>query len=139
MRDRLDMVVRLSQQSAVISADGEESTADIRQRVCAARERAAHRWQADGLAARHNAAVSSSYLRRHRPADDAAMAMLSAYLAAGDMSQRGIDRCLKLAWTLYDLDGEAVASTPGASAPRPNIDHVARAMHLRGDQVMAGE
>lgn len=139
LRDRLDMVVRLSQQSAVISADGEESTADIRQRVCAARERAAHRWQADGLAARHNAAVSSSYLRRHRPADDAAMAMLSAYLAAGDMSQRGIDRCLKLAWTLYDLDGEAVASTPGASAPRPNIDHVARAMHLRGDQVMAGE
>lgn len=123
LRDRLDMVVRLTRQSAVISAAGEESSAEIRDRVIAARARAAHRWEADGVRTHVNAAVSSSYLRRHRPADETAMALLSAYLADGDMSQRGIDRCLKLAWTLCDLDG----------GNQPNIDHVARAMHLRGD------
>ncbi len=50
------------------------------------------------------------------------MAMLAAYLADGELSQRGVDRVLRLAWTLADLD----------ASPQPDIDHVGRALELRG-------
>ena len=122
LRDRLDIIVSLSGQSAVLHAEGEESSADIAQRVAAARERMKARWEADGLGSVVNGAVSASYLRRHRPAAESAMIMLAAYLAEGELSQRGVDRVLRLAWTLADLDGSA----------RPELDHVSRALDLRG-------
>ncbi|MDN5884434.1 MAG: ATP-binding protein, partial [Corynebacterium casei] len=56
-------------------------------------------------------------------ADESAMALVGAYLAEGQLSQRGVDRCLKLAWTLSDLDGEDI----------PGLDHIARALNLRGE------
>lgn len=120
--DRLDMVIEVSGQSAVINARDEETSADIAQRVLEARERASHRWADDGLDTRLNAAVSAGYLRRHRPACDSAMIMLSAYLAEGELSQRGVDRVLRLAWTLADLAGRR----------QPDIDDVGRALDLRG-------
>lgn len=54
------------------------------------------------------------------------MALLQAYLAQGELSQRGVDRTLKLAWTLADLSGEA----------RPDAGHVAAAMDCRGAEVI---
>lgn len=90
--------------------------------MAAARERMKARWEADGLGSVVNGAVSASYLRRHRPAAESAMIMLAAYLAEGELSQRGVDRVLRLAWTLADLDGSA----------RPELDHVSRALDLRG-------
>ena len=51
------------------------------------------------------------------------MALISAYLAEGQLSQRGVDRCLKLAWTLCDLAGE----------DSPGLDHIAQALSLRGE------
>ena len=122
LRDRLDMVVTLSGQAATINADGEEESAVIAERVATARERAAARWWADGITARTNGEVPSSYLRRKRPAAEAAMVMLSAYLAEGEISQRGVDRVLKLSWTLADLAGKA----------QPDLDEVGRALDLRG-------
>lgn len=125
LRDRLDIVMELSGQAAVIHVENEEASASIAQRVAAARERAAHRWFNHGLDVVHNAAMSSTYLRRHCPADESGMALLGAYLAEGQLTQRGVDRCLKLAWTLSDLDGDA----------QPGLDHIARALELRGDNV----
>ena len=69
-----------------------------------------------------NATVDPHRLRREFPADEGAMAYLGVFLADGAISQRGVDRALKLSWTLCDLDG----------GDRPNLDHVARALELRG-------
>lgn len=80
-----------------------------------ARGRAQARW---GMT---NAMMDPHRLRRHHPADESGMAMLGALLSDGDLTQRGVDRCLKLAWTLADLDGDA----------SPDLGHVARALELR--------
>jgi len=68
-----------------------------------------------------NARVDATLLRRDFPASADAMALIGAYLADGSLSQRGVDRVLRLSWTLADLDGDA----------QPNLDHVARAVDLR--------
>lgn len=123
LRDRLDIVLELSSQAAIIHTEDEESSQSIADRVAAARDRAACRWKSHGLSVIHNAAMSSTYLRRHCAADESAMALVGAFLAEGQLSQRGVDRCLKLAWTLSDLDGEDL----------PGLDHIARALNLRGE------
>lgn len=126
LRDRLDMVVDLSGRAASLHAVDEEPSAAIAERVAQARDRAKRRWRGDGLAVHSNGAVPASYLRRNRPATETAMAMLAAYLAEGELSQRGVDRVLRLAWTLADLDGSA----------QPDIDHVGKALDLRGAGVL---
>ncbi|QPK78426.1 YifB family Mg chelatase-like AAA ATPase [Corynebacterium lizhenjunii] len=122
LRDRLDMVITLSGRSARLDAAGEETSASIAQRVAAARERGAHRWARAELDAETNAAVGAAWLRRNFPATDEAMELLRAYLAAGEVSQRGVDRSLKLAWTLADLHGIS----------RPGMEEVSQAIDLRG-------
>jgi len=49
------------------------------------------------------------------------MTMLESYLGLGKLTQRGVDRTLKLAWTLADLAG----------IDRPGLEQVAVAMDLR--------
>lgn len=115
MRDRLDFVVRTQAREAVLSGDAEPS-APIAGRVAAARERSLARWSVP------NAAMPAPIIRREYPAEESAMALIGAVLGEGGVSQRGADRVLKVAWTLCDLDG----------APRPSIDHVGRALELRG-------
>lgn len=129
LRDRLDMTVKVTGDSGLLSAAQEEGSDVIADRVAAARERATYRWRHDGRSEATNAAVPGSYLRRHRPAEETAMSLLGAYLADGQLSQRGVDRALKLSWTLCDLDG----------AQQPGIDHVARALDLRGAHVLGRE
>ncbi|AGF72778.1 YifB family Mg chelatase-like AAA ATPase [Corynebacterium halotolerans] len=126
LRDRLDIGVRTSARNAVLGTAGAESTAVIAERVAAARQRAAHRWWGHGFPAATNAAMDPHQLRRHHPADEAAMALLGAYLADGVLSQRGVDRALKLAWTICDLAG----------GTRPDLAHVARAIDLRGSTTL---
>ena len=115
LRDRLDITARTSA-SGVLAGEG-ESSAVIADRVAAARDRALARF---GCV---NAAMDPHQLRREHPAEDAGMALLGALLAQGEITQRGVDRSLKLAWTLADLAG----------APRPDLAHVARAAELRED------
>ena len=121
LRDRLDLGVRLPSSGAVLYTDGAESSAVIAERVAAARCRSRRRWESQGLPVLANSQVDSSYLRRHAPADDSAMALLGAYLASGDISQRGVDRALKVAWSICDLEGGA----------QPTLAQVARAVELR--------
>lgn len=128
LRDRLDMTIHLRTAGAVVHAEGEESSAAIAGRVAEARERARHRWGSHRLSAPGNAAVDGAHLRRHAPADEAGMALISAYLADGVISQRGVDKTLRLSWTICDLE----------AGQRPDLDHVARALELRaGAEVTA--
>lgn len=120
LRDRIDITLRTTSQDQVVSPAGAEPSAAIAARVLEARERAAHRW-ANAKAATLNAKVDASLLRRDFLPTEDAMAFVGAYVSDGTLSQRGIDRVLKLSWTLADLDGAA----------RPNLDHVARALDLR--------
>lgn len=113
--DRLDLTVTTTGINAVISTSDAEPTAAIAERVTVARQRALHRFRAP------NARVSGAHLRRHAPADEAGMALLEAHLASGELTQRGVDRTLRIAWTICDL----------AAGTTPNIDHVAQALELR--------
>jgi magnesium chelatase family protein len=121
MDDRIDVRAQLQPVSrAVLSVDARgESTADIRARVEAARARAAVRLQ--GTPWRTNAEVPGPDLRRRWPVPVDSMAQLYRDLDRHALSTRGVDRVLKVAWTVADLAGH----------DRPDIDDVAAARALR--------
>lgn len=126
LRDRVDISVRTRLQGSVIDTADSESSVVIAERVAAGRERARERWSRHGLGHLHNAVVDPHLLRRYFPADDAAMALLGAHLGDAELSQRGVDRALKLAWTICDLAG----------AEQPDLDHMARALDLHGQATL---
>lgn len=101
VRDRLDLTARTTtDRSAVLdTGGGVEDSATVRDRVLSARDRGRHRWQAV------NALVDGPALRRDHPAQDAAMLLLQEHLRAGGLTHRGVDRSLRVAWTLADLAG----------------------------------
>ncbi|STC68154.1 YifB family Mg chelatase-like AAA ATPase [Corynebacterium pilosum] len=130
LRDRIDIAVETAADTAVLHAANAESSAMIAERVALARERSTARWQRAGLEGIINATVSGALLRREYPATESGMALLSALLSQGDVTQRGVDKSIKLAWTLADLAG----------ADQPELEHVAQAVDLRdapGGQVAA--
>jgi len=119
--DRVDLRVRLRPLSAINAHDtgATESSETVRARVLQARDRAAHRWQAHGW--RSNSEVPGPALRREftLPAD--ATQLLDRAMDRGALSGRGADRCLRIAWTLADLDGEQ----------RPGTEQVGSALAFR--------
>lgn len=119
--DRLDIVMATTTQSAVLSPRGAEPSRAIAQRVAEAQQRAAARWQRAGLDVMLNARVPSPVLRRQFAPGVDASAQLEHLLREGRLTQRGVDRVLKLAWTLADLAGDDV----------PHIDHIDDALALR--------
>jgi magnesium chelatase family protein len=78
----------------------------VRRRVAAARDAAAERWRPYGV--RTNAEVSGTLLRRRFRPGNAAMEPLRRALDAGLLSIRGLDRTLRVAWSLADLAGRDV-------------------------------
>jgi magnesium chelatase family protein len=120
LMDRVDLRVELpSVRSGAITAEDGESTATVRDRVAAARAAAASRWAVHGV--RTNAEVSGPLLRRrYRPAR-AVMAPLRDALDRGQLSIRGMDRTLRVAWTLSDLAGRS----------SPALDDVNTALSFR--------
>lgn len=119
--DRVDLRVQMNPvRSGAItaSATGEETTI-VRARVAAARHTAGERWSKHGF--RTNAEVGGSLLRRHYRPSSAAMAPLRTALDNGTLSIRGLDRTLRVAWTLADLEGLTV----------PGADEVATALSFR--------
>lgn len=126
LRDRIDIAVRtLPVSSGLFAVAEQETTAVVRERVATARAAAADRWAhcRDVGDARSNADVPARVLRSIRGLDRRALRPLDRALAHGVLSARGVDRCLRLAWTVADLDG--------ASAPTES--HVAEALVLRGE------
>lgn len=121
LRDRLDVFITTSGESAVLSPMDAEPSSVIAERVAAARERAATRWARAGIAESVNGRVPATVIRRDFPARESAMALLESRLSDGAITQRGVDKCLKVAWTLADLD----------QAEQPDIDHAYRAVEMR--------
>jgi len=122
--DRVDIrmdVHRITAAQLRTAADSRRlDTAAARQRILAARATAADRLRATPW--RLNAHVAGAWLRSPIGAPaKGATAGLDRALERGGITMRGYDRVLRLAWTLSDLDG----------TPRPDADHVGRALYLR--------
>jgi magnesium chelatase family protein len=124
LMDRVDLRVDMHPVLAGAFGDhGAESTSAVRARVAAARAAAAERWQDVGV--RTNAEVPGPVLRRKfRPSRDA-MKPLRQSLDSGRLSIRGVDRTLRVAWSLADLAGRN----------SPNLEDVSTALGFREGDV----
>jgi magnesium chelatase family protein len=107
LRDRMDLSVGVAAVSARDLTDGAggESSADIRARVVAARERQLAR---DGVL---NARLQGRALRARAPLDRDARRMLDTALATLSLTARGHDRVLRVARTIADLDDADTVGT----------------------------
>lgn len=120
LMDRVDLRVEMHMvRAGAFASESAESTAAVRQRVATARAAAAERWRTYGFST--NAEVAGSVLRRKFRLDSTAMAPLKTAMERGVLSIRGVDRSLRVAWTLADLAGRTT----------PNIDDVAVALSFR--------
>lgn len=109
--DRLDLRVQMNPvRTGAFAVTAGESTAQVRQRVTAARGAAAERWRPHGF--RTNAEVSGPLLRRRFRLSGVAMKPLLKAVEAGTLSIRGADRTMRVAWSLADLAG---CTSPGLS------------------------
>lgn len=121
LMDRVDLRVELQPvRTTAFNVEDSEPTAVVRERVAAARAAATARWRSHGI--RTNAEVSGVLLRRgrYRPSKSV-MEPLASALDRGLLSIRGVDRCLRVAWTLADLGGRAM----------PNLADVGMALSFR--------
>jgi magnesium chelatase family protein len=98
-----------------------ESTEQVRGRVLAARERAKERFSKLELGFSTNAEIPGSMLRTDFLAAADGVQLLEDALRDGRISARGADRCLRVAWTLADVD----------CADRPMKKHVIGALDYR--------
>jgi magnesium chelatase family protein len=118
--DRVDLRVQMDPvRAGAFSAVDGESTSQVRRRVALARDAAAQRWRPHGF--RTNAEVSGPLLRRKFRPSNAAMVPLRTALDRGLLSIRGVDRSLRVAWSLADLAGRT----------SPGLDEVAAALSFR--------
>lgn len=119
--DRVDLRVEVEAvgRSELIGRGPGESTAVVAARVREARERAAVRyadtpWRANGDIPGHE-------LRTRWPVARGAMHPAERDMERGLLTARGLDRVLRVAWTMADLAGR----------PRPDSEDVRAALHLR--------
>ena len=119
--DRVDLRARMVPVTALGNHGGEpvETTAAVRARVLAAREAAAERWARHGW--RTNAEVPGPVLRGEFGLPRAVVRPLEQRMRAGELSARGADRAIRVAWTLADLAG----------AERPDREAVDSALYYR--------
>jgi magnesium chelatase family protein len=115
--DRIDLHVEVPavNTAELMAAPPGESTADIRMRCAAARERSVAR---QGTA---NHALQGQELDKHVLLDDAAAKFLNVVAARLGWSARSTHRALKVARTIADLAG----------TERTQVTHVAEAMQYR--------
>ncbi|MFT4258654.1 YifB family Mg chelatase-like AAA ATPase [Microbacterium sp.] len=123
LRDRIDIELQVARVAAARATAAERAgltTAQARERVIAARERAAFRLAATPW--RLNAEVPGTWLRHgEQRIDAAARGPLDRALERGVLTLRGYDRVLRLAWTMADLAG----------IDRPGRDEIGRALYLK--------
>jgi len=118
--DRVDLRVQMHPvRTGALSADVGEPTHEVRARVVEARATAAERWRPYGV--RTNAELPGPLLRQRFRLHHDAMAPLRAALDKGLLSIRGVDRTMRVAWTIADLAGRE----------RPCVDDVTTAMGFR--------
>ncbi len=104
--DRIDLHVSVARVSfeELTGPQAPESSALIRARVEAARERQRARLTAQGLAC--NAEIAAADVRRVCPLDDGSIELLQAAMMRGSVSARAFDRVIRVARTIADLAGD---------------------------------
>jgi magnesium chelatase family protein len=124
--DRIDIHQQLRQVRAALLGGNQppgEGSEVVAERVLAARDRQRHRLAPSGW--RTNGEVPGPALRKRLPLPDGSE-LLDAAVARGRLSARGVDKVLRLAWTIADLAGD--------SRPTRQQLHTALAMR-RGEEV----
>jgi len=127
--DRID--IRLNIKPVSLGAnlglfDVGPSTTQALTRVAAARLASAERLDSFGY--RLNSEVPGPLLRGRLGIGEKALKDLNRMLVTGKTSMRGYDRCLRLAWTIADLEGQQ----------KPGVDQVRIAVSLRGSDNLLG-
>ena len=106
MLDRLDLHIEVPPvkfDELATDSRKEETSAEIRARVSAARRRQQERYKAAGISC--NARLTPALLEEYCPMTDPARGILKAAFERLGMSARSYDRLLKVARTVADLDG----------------------------------
>lgn len=124
LMDRIDIqveVIPVAVESMTGRREG-ESSAQIRERVVAARERQRQRFQQDEYTQTHcNAMMNPEQMERYCQLDDESIHLVQEAMVTMGLSGRAYDRILKVARTIADLAGaEAIG-----------VDHVAEAIQYR--------
>ena len=121
LRDRIDLIVEVPAVPVTAIADGAagESSASVRERVCAARRLQQARYGSGGP--RTNADLLCRAVAQACRPDHAGRDLLRRAVEQIGLSARGYDRVLKVARTVADL----------GAAPRVGADHVAEALQYR--------
>ena len=119
--DRIDLRVEVAPltRDQLVEGQGGEATSVVRDRVREARNRTAARLADTPWTT--NAEVPGRELRGRWRAPAEAMSLVFEQVSRGLLSARGVDRVLRVAWTMADLTG----------APVPSPAHVAGALRLR--------
>ena len=120
--DRIDIRLHLAKPTLaelVFGDGGSESSATVAERVLVARERALARLR--GTPWRVNAAIPGAQLRRRWPLAHEAMKPIEDAFRSGRGTARGLDRVVRLAWTVADLVGH----------PAPTLSDVGTALLQR--------
>jgi magnesium chelatase family protein len=125
LRDRIDLTADLPAvplTALTFAASGEATTAQVRDRVAAARDRQARRYAARGIGVRVNGALAGREIRLHAALTPVARRLVTQAADRLGLSARAHDRVLRVARTIADLaDREEVADT-----------HVGEALQFRG-------
>jgi magnesium chelatase family protein len=95
-----------------------EPSSVVAERVAAARQRMAHRLRGSGW--RLNAEIPGRELRRRYAPALGALVPLERAMDLGEISARGVDRVIRLSWTVADLGGVA----------RPTVSEISYALGL---------
>jgi len=105
LRDRIDVQVVVDRvgKAQLLGGETPEGSAEVAQRVLEARDRAARRYA--GLPWQLNAQVPGRELRRRFRPRPGALRRVEQALDLGTLSARGVDRVLRVAWTLADVAG----------------------------------
>lgn len=103
--DRIDMHVEVTPVafSELSGKPGSDTSADIRGRVIAAREKQARRFAGTGI--HTNASMNTAQLRKYCKLSKESLEILEKVMKNLSLSARAYDRIIKLARTIADLDG----------------------------------
>ncbi len=125
--DRIDIRLRVQPATKAAKQQSERQAARptserLRKQVSEARTRTRSRLA--GTPWKLNSEVSGAYLRRLNRENPKAVQVLELALTRGTISMRGFDRCLRIAWSIADLEG----------LERLTASVVGEAMFLRGSE-----
>lgn len=124
--DRVDIQLTIAPANPAQIAHSHSTSRDSSElRAMVRNARAAAASRLSGTPWRINGHVPGTYLRKHLRLDSKTMQKLDHALDSGRISMRGYDRCLRLAWTIADLDQRSA----------PTGDDVNKAIFLRGQLV----